>query len=98
MRHLSANPGRNPPRRGLRRGSTMPVDSLMPPLDRRGFLKAGAAAVGGFVINLSLPLAPRPPPGAAPASPLFAPDALIRLDPQGAVAPVMPIVEVGHRL
>jgi hypothetical protein len=22
----------------------MPVDSLMPPLDRRGFLKAGAAA------------------------------------------------------
>src|SRR5467141_1952063 len=92
MRHLSANPGRNPPRRGLRRGSTMPVDSLMPPLDRRGFLKAGAAAVGGFVINLALPLAPRPAGAATPASPIFAPNAFIRIDRQGAVMLVMPMV------
>src|SRR5712671_6105296 len=96
MRHLSANPGRNPPRRGLRRGSTMPVDSLMPPLDRRGFLKAGAAAVGGFVINLALPLAPRPAGAATPASPIFAPNAFIRIDRQGAVTLVMPMVEMGQ--
>src|SRR6266446_5288594 len=96
MRHLSANPGRNPPRRGLRRGSTMPVDSLMPPLDRRGFLKAGAAAVGGFVINLALPLAPRPAGAATPASPEFAPNAFIRIDRKGAVTLVMPMVEMGQ--
>src|SRR5256885_4788256 len=96
MRHLSANPGRNPPRRGLRRGSTMPVDSLMPPLDRRGFLKAGAAAVGGFAINLPLPLAPRPAGAATPASPIFAPNAFIRIDRQGAVTLVMPMVEMGQ--
>src|SRR6267378_1346638 len=96
MRHLSANPGRNPPRRGLRRGSTMPVDSLMPPLDRRGFLKAGAAAVGGFVINLALPLAPRPAGAATPASPIFAPNAFISIDRQGAVTLVMPMVEMGQ--
>src|SRR5207237_5535200 len=96
MRHLSANPGRNPPRRGLRRGSTMPVDSLMPPLDRRGFLKAGAAAVGGFVINLALPLAPRPAGAATPASPIFAPNAFIRIDRQGVVTLVMPMVEMGQ--
>src|SRR2546430_3167816 len=96
MRHLSANPGRNPPRRGLRRGSTMPVDSLMPPLNRRGFLKAGAAAVGGFVINLALPLARRPAGAATPASPIFAPNAFIRLDRQGAATLVMPMLEMGQ--
>src|SRR6266850_5734162 len=71
MRHLSANPGRNPPRRGLRRGSTMPVDSLMPPL------------------------APRAR-AATPASPIFAPNAFIRIDRQGAVTLVMPMVEMGQ--
>src|SRR5947209_16907751 len=96
MRHLSANPGRNPPRRGLRRGSTMPVDSLMPPLDRRGFLKAGAAAVGGFVINLALQLAPRPAGAATPASPIFAPNAFIRIDRQGAVTLVMTMRSEEH--
>src|SRR3989449_1889552 len=96
MRHLPANPARNPPRRGPTRGSTMPVDSLMPPLDRRGFLKAGAAAVGGFVINLALPLAPRPAGAATPASPIFAPNAFIRIDRQGAVTLVMPMVEMGQ--
>jgi len=74
----------------------MPVDSLMPPLDRRGFLKAGAAAVGGFVINLALPLAPRPAGAATPASPIFAPNAFIRIDRQGAVTLVMPMVEMGQ--
>jgi isoquinoline 1-oxidoreductase beta subunit len=68
----------------------------MPPLDRRGFLKAGAAAVGGFVINLALPLAPRPAGAATPASPIFAPNAFIRIDRQGAVTLVMPMVEMGQ--
>src|SRR5438445_7261574 len=96
MRHLSANPGRNAPRRGLRRGATMPVESLMPPLDRRGFLKAGAAALGRFLINLALPLAPRPAGAATPASHIFAPNAFIRIDRQGAVTLVMPMVEMGQ--
>jgi isoquinoline 1-oxidoreductase beta subunit len=74
----------------------MPDDSLMPPLDRRGFLKAGAAAVGGFVINLVLPLAPRPSGAATQTSPIFAPNAFIRIDRQGAVTLVMPMVEMGQ--
>src|SRR3981189_213089 len=96
MRHLSANPGRNPPRRGLRRGPASPVAPLIPSPDRRGCLKAGAAAVGGFVINLALPLAPRPAGAATPASPIFAPNAFIRIDRQGAVTLVMPMVEMGQ--
>src|SRR5438128_2691442 len=96
MRPLSANPGRHPPRRGLRRGRPMPVESLMPPVTRRGFLRAGAAAVGRFLINLALPLAPRPAGAATPASPIFAPNAFIRIDRQGAVTLVMPMVEMGQ--
>jgi len=68
---------------------------LVPRLDRRGFLKAGAALGGGLVIRLALPLALRPA-WAAAASPGFAPNAFIRIDRQGVVTLVMPMVEMGQ--
>jgi isoquinoline 1-oxidoreductase beta subunit len=66
--------------------------------DRRSFLKAGAAMGGGLAINLALPLALRPVlAAAAAAAPLtFAPNAFIRIDRQGAVTLVMPMVEMGQ--
>jgi len=44
---------------------------------------------------LPLPLAPRPR-AVTPASPIFAPNAFIRIDRQGAVTLVMPMVEMGQ--
>ena len=70
--------------------------SAMPRLDRRGFLKAGAALGGGLVINLALPLVPGPAWAAAAAAPAFAPNAFIRIDRQGVVTLVMPMVEMGQ--
>ena len=70
--------------------------SLTPQLDRRAFLKAGAAVGGGLVINLALPLALRPARAAAATSTPFAPNAFIRIDRQGAVILVMPMVEMGQ--
>jgi isoquinoline 1-oxidoreductase beta subunit len=64
--------------------------------DRRSFLKAGAAVGGGLVINLALPLGLRPAFAAAATSPAFAPNAFIRIDRQGAVTLVMPMVEMGQ--
>ena len=69
---------------------------LMHRLDRRGFLKAGATLGGGLVINLAVPLALRPAWAAAVASPGFAPNAFIRIDRQGVVTLVMPMVEMGQ--
>jgi isoquinoline 1-oxidoreductase beta subunit len=75
----------------------MPNRSLTSRLDRRGFLKAGAAVAGGLVVNLALPLALRPALVAAAAtSPAFAPNAFIRIDRRGAVTLVMPMVEMGQ--
>ncbi len=64
--------------------------------ERRTFLKAAAAAGGGLVINLALPLALRPSMAATTASPTFAPNAFIRIDRTGAVTLVMPMVEMGQ--
>jgi isoquinoline 1-oxidoreductase beta subunit len=69
---------------------------MMHQLDRRGFLKVGAALGGGLVINLALPLALRPAWAAPGASPGFAPNAFIRVDRRGAVTLVMPMVEMGQ--
>jgi len=51
---------------------------------------------GGLVINLALPLALRPVLAAAAAPLTFAPNAFIRIDRQGAVTLVMPMVEMGQ--
>src|ERR1700730_13244964 len=77
------------------KGPTMADQLLVPRLDRRDFLKAGAALGGGLVIRLALPLALRPA-WAAAASPGFAPNAFIRIDRQGVVTLVMPMVEMGQ--
>ena len=68
----------------------------MPKLDRRSFLKTGAALGGGLVINIAMPLALRPAFAAAVAPPAFAPNAFIRIDRQGVVTLVMPMVEMGQ--
>jgi len=64
-------------------------------LDRRGFLTIGAALSGGLVIKLSVPIAFRPP-WAAEAGPSFNPNAFIRIDREGLVTLVMPMVEMGQ--
>jgi isoquinoline 1-oxidoreductase beta subunit len=75
---------------------TMLDSSLTPQLDRRNFLKASAAFGGGLAVTLTLPVALRPTWTQAEASPSFAPNAFIRIDRQGAVTLVMPMVEMGQ--
>src|ERR1700688_4761844 len=65
-------------------------------LDRRGFLKAGDALGGGLTLTVALPPALRPAWAAAETSQGFAPNAFIRIDRQGAVTLVMPMVEMGQ--
>ena len=67
-----------------------------PQLDRRGFLKVAAALGGGLVIDLALPPTLRPARAAVASSPGFAPNAFIRIDRQGVVTLVMPMVEMGQ--
>ena len=62
-------------------------------LSRRGFLQAGAAAGGGFMLSLRLPLAGR---DAVAAEGAFAPNAFVRIGNDGGVVLVMPYVEMGQ--
>ncbi|MGL4966522.1 MAG: molybdopterin cofactor-binding domain-containing protein [Inquilinus sp.] len=64
-------------------------------LDRRGFLKVGAAIGGGLALTVALPSALRPALAAAEAAG-FAPNAFIRIDPKGLVTLVMPSAEMGQ--
>ena len=64
-------------------------------LDRRGFLKVGAAVGGGLALTVALPPALRPALAAAEAAG-FAPNAFIRIDRQGLVTLVMPSAEMGQ--
>ena len=63
-------------------------------LSRRRFLQAGAAAGGGLMLSLSLPLAN----GEAEAADAggFAPSAFIRIDSDGQIVLTMPYVEKGQ--
>jgi len=63
-------------------------------LSRRSFIKAGAAAGGGLMLSLHLPLAS----GEAGADDAngFAPNAFIRVDPNGQIVLTMPYVEMGQ--
>src|SRR5216683_7178299 len=64
-------------------------------LDRRSFIKAGAALAGSLIIDFAIPLGECPAfAQTAPAG--FAPDAFIRIDRQGVVTLVMPMVEMGQ--
>ncbi len=63
-------------------------------LTRRGFIQAGAAAGGGLMLSLRLPLA-RGEAEAADAD-RFAPNAFIRIDRDGRIVLIMPYVEMGQ--
>ncbi len=66
------------------------LESRVSELSRRAFLKAGAAAGGGFMIGWV------PHAAKAGGDAVFAPDAFIRLDSTGKVAVVMPVIEMGQ--
>ncbi len=63
-------------------------------LSRRNFLRAGAAAGGGLMLSLNLPLAM----GAAEAADdaAFTPNAFIRIERDGRIVLIMPYVEMGQ--
>jgi isoquinoline 1-oxidoreductase subunit beta len=63
-------------------------------LSRRSFLRAGAAAGGGLMLSLSLPLANRD--AAAAGADEFAPNAFIRIGGNGQIVLTMPYVEMGQ--
>lgn len=61
---------------------------------RRGFLQAGAAAGGGLMLSLSLPLAKSEAQTVGPDA--FAPNAFVRIQRDGQVVLTMPYVEMGQ--
>jgi isoquinoline 1-oxidoreductase subunit beta len=63
-------------------------------LSRRTFLQAGAAAGGGLMLSLSLPLPGREAEAANAGS--FAPNAFIRIGSDGQIVLTMPYVEMGQ--
>jgi len=74
----------------------MPERLLAPRLDRRGFLRASALLGGGLAISFPMPLIARPVTAATTTSPTFTPNAFIRIDRQGQVTFVIPMVEMGQ--
>jgi isoquinoline 1-oxidoreductase beta subunit len=71
-------------------------ESSAPQLDRRSFLKSGAAIGGALVLAVTLPTALNAASPGTAQSPDFAPNAFIRIDHHGAVTLVMPMVEMGQ--
>jgi isoquinoline 1-oxidoreductase subunit beta len=71
--------------------STFLANRLQNGLSRRAFLKAGAAAGGGLLLSFVLDCGE----GDA-AEGIFAPNAFIRIDRDGAVTMIMPQVEMGQ--
>ena len=70
------------------------LDDLKMALDRRNFLKAGAAIGGGLALTIALPVLR--PAWAAGETPPYAPNAFIRIDRQGIVTFVVPMAEMGQ--
>jgi isoquinoline 1-oxidoreductase beta subunit len=68
----------------------------LPPLDRRGFLKVGAAVGGGLVLAVAVPQVVRRTWATTAEPTRFAPNAFIRIDRGGAVTIVVPMAEMGQ--
>src|SRR5258705_128922 len=64
-------------------------------LDRRSFIKAGAALAGSLIIDFAIPLGECPAFAQTAPAP-FAPNAFIRIDRQGVVTLVMRMAEMGQ--
>ena len=62
-------------------------------LTRRSFLQAGAAASGGLILSLRLPLSKSEAEAADTDG--FAPNAFIRIEGGGQIVLTMPYVEMG---
>lgn len=69
-------------------------DAGKPQLSRRGLLRVGAAVGGGLLLEVMLPLPPRPAVAAEVEG--FAPNAFVRIGRDGAVTLTMPQVEMGQ--
>src|SRR5260370_4829454 len=78
------------------RGLTMPESPCITSLDRRSFLKVGAAVGGGLALPLVLPSTLRSGWAAIVTASDFAPNAFIRISRDGVVTMVMPMVEMGQ--
>src|SRR5919107_414873 len=63
-------------------------------LSRRAFLQAGAAAGGGLLLSLTLPMAKVAAEGTGSGA--FAPNAFIRIESDGRILLTMPYVEMGQ--
>src|SRR6202158_5820428 len=70
------------------------IGSMQAALSRRAFLKVSGAATGGLLMSIKLPAQMRE--AEAADAERFAPNAFIRIDRQGAVTLVMPMVEMGQ--
>src|SRR3984957_6620469 len=75
---------------------TMPNRPCMTSMDRRRFLKVGAAVGGGLALTLVLSSALRAGSAANFTASDFAPNAFIRISRDGVVTMVMPMVEMGQ--
>src|SRR6185295_15518187 len=73
----------------------MPDQSSSCALDRRSFIKAGVTLAGTLIVDFAIPLGECPAFAQAPPPP-FAPNAFVRIDRQGVVTLVMPMVEMGQ--
>jgi isoquinoline 1-oxidoreductase beta subunit len=71
--------------------------TIAPPLSRRSFISVTAAAGGGLLLGFRLPgRAPSAPAPERDAAGTFAPNAFIRIDPDGRITLIMHKVEMGQ--
>jgi isoquinoline 1-oxidoreductase subunit beta len=76
------------------RASRQPQQAPATALSRRRFLQAGAAAGGGLMLSLCLPFAKGQTETAGAST--FAPNAFVRIQPDGQIVLTMPYVEMGQ--